>query len=207
MARRARKPSLPTRDILYREALTRFREDGFDAIPVSRLTQACGVAKGTFFLHYPTKEHLLSRWVEEALVTAQGAAEGAGGTDAILHALVALARAFRDDPALGHAAITRWSTLPAGDGNGTPPAAALTRWIAERLDETLAMAVPLSEVDNPTLATLVSGAFELALREDGSAAASPSPKAGPPPVERLLLPRVVFLLESAGLPAYPPTGS
>jgi AcrR family transcriptional regulator len=60
---RARKKR-DVRERLYAEALTLFRRDGFDAVPVSAICEATGVAKGTFFNHFPTKDHVLLEWYE-----------------------------------------------------------------------------------------------------------------------------------------------
>lgn len=60
---RARKKR-DVRERLYRDALALFRRDGYDAVPVSAICQAAGVAKGTFFNHFPTKDHVLLEWYE-----------------------------------------------------------------------------------------------------------------------------------------------
>ena len=53
------------RQSLYDTALTLFRRDGFDAVPVSAICAEAGVAKGTFFNHFPTKDHVLLEWYEQ----------------------------------------------------------------------------------------------------------------------------------------------
>lgn len=50
------------RERLYQTALKRFREASYDTVPVSDICKTAGVAKGTFFNHYPTKDHLLLEW-------------------------------------------------------------------------------------------------------------------------------------------------
>ncbi|MEI2690201.1 MAG: TetR/AcrR family transcriptional regulator [Anaerolineae bacterium] len=44
---------------LYSAAVMLFRQQGFDATRVEEITQAAGVAKGTFFNYFPTKEDVL----------------------------------------------------------------------------------------------------------------------------------------------------
>jgi AcrR family transcriptional regulator len=51
--KRARKESL------YSVAIDLFRRQGFDETRVEEITQAAGVAKGTFFNYFPTKEDIL----------------------------------------------------------------------------------------------------------------------------------------------------
>ncbi len=50
------------RESLYRTALKLFRTDSFDTVTVSAICKEAGVAKGTFFNHFPTKDHLLLEW-------------------------------------------------------------------------------------------------------------------------------------------------
>lgn len=47
------------KEALYQAAITLFRERGFDETRVEEITQAAGVAKGTFFNYFPTKEDVL----------------------------------------------------------------------------------------------------------------------------------------------------
>lgn len=44
---------------IYRVALALIHEKGYEATTVRDITAAAGVALGTFFNHFPTKEHLL----------------------------------------------------------------------------------------------------------------------------------------------------
>ena len=44
---------------LYLAAVTLFRQRGFDETRVEEITRAAGVAKGTFFNYFPTKEDVL----------------------------------------------------------------------------------------------------------------------------------------------------
>ncbi len=57
-SRRARKKAR-TRQQIYAAGLGLFRERGYDGVTVEAICQAADVAKGTFFLHFPTKAALL----------------------------------------------------------------------------------------------------------------------------------------------------
>jgi AcrR family transcriptional regulator len=46
-------------------ALSLMQEKPFDQITVEEITERADVAKGTFFLYFPTKEHLLYAYMEE----------------------------------------------------------------------------------------------------------------------------------------------
>ena len=52
------------RQRLFRAALHLFGARGFSATTVEDITQAADVGKGTFFNYFPTKESLLTEWVE-----------------------------------------------------------------------------------------------------------------------------------------------
>src|SRR5262249_56340205 len=50
---------LETRDRLFEAALAEFRRAGVAAAEIERIVRAAGVARGTFYLHFPTKDHVL----------------------------------------------------------------------------------------------------------------------------------------------------
>ena len=50
------------REGLYETAMTLFRTKGYDEVTVQEITREAGVAKGTFFNHFPTKEHVVVEW-------------------------------------------------------------------------------------------------------------------------------------------------
>ena len=60
-SRRARKKER-TRQEIFRAAMDLFREKGFDAVTIEAICSAADVARGTFFLHFPTKSALLSEF-------------------------------------------------------------------------------------------------------------------------------------------------
>lgn len=84
-----------TRRKILETALALVREGGFEAVSVDAITRSAGVAKGTFYVHFPTKAHLvreLCREPFEALAREVLAARGG--------AAARLARLFR-----GHARL------------------------------------------------------------------------------------------------------
>ncbi len=48
-----------TREHLFEESLRLFRERGFAEVKVEDIVRASGVARGTFYFHFPTKEDVL----------------------------------------------------------------------------------------------------------------------------------------------------
>jgi AcrR family transcriptional regulator len=69
------QPNLPLRELKKREkrerlldaSLKLFREKGYEQTKVSEITRAAGVAKGTFFNYFPTKERVLLALGEQML--------------------------------------------------------------------------------------------------------------------------------------------
>ena len=50
---------LATRDRVFEAALAEFRRIGVAAAQIEDIVKAAGVARGTFYLHFPTKDHVL----------------------------------------------------------------------------------------------------------------------------------------------------
>jgi AcrR family transcriptional regulator len=65
LSRRERKKER-TRQEIYRAAMELFVARGYDAVTVEDICEAADVAKGTFFLHFPTKDALLLEYGKEA---------------------------------------------------------------------------------------------------------------------------------------------
>jgi AcrR family transcriptional regulator len=63
-SRRARKKARTRREI-FATALRLFGDRGFERVTVEQICAAADVAKGTFFLHFPSKAALLSEWGHE----------------------------------------------------------------------------------------------------------------------------------------------
>jgi TetR/AcrR family transcriptional regulator, repressor for uid operon len=51
---------LATRERLFEAAVAAFKKTGVAAADVSAIVEAVGVAHGTFFFHFPTKEHVVA---------------------------------------------------------------------------------------------------------------------------------------------------
>jgi AcrR family transcriptional regulator len=70
---------LETRARLYDAALTEIAQHGLAGADVSAIAAAAGVVRGTFYFHFPTKEHVLievERNAETRIVSELGAADG-----------------------------------------------------------------------------------------------------------------------------------
>jgi AcrR family transcriptional regulator len=59
---------LQTRQRVYDAAIAEFKRSGMADADIGAIVSAAGVARGTFYFHFPTKEHVLEQ-VERNLVT------------------------------------------------------------------------------------------------------------------------------------------
>ena len=190
-------------ELLFQAAVSQFRERGYRGTSISKITQEVGVAKGTFFNYFPTKNHVLAeafhRIVEEAISLVGD--RDLTGTDAILGFCQALADDLSKDRVLAEALMMQLSALP------TPLSVPqglirdeerVRSWVEARLTETLPVSVPLVETDFGLLAFLVTWAFRGTVDEwiRGEAAEEA--------LQASVRERIGFLLESAGLRAQHP---
>ncbi len=72
---RRERQKAETREQLYRAALDVFAERGLSASTVEEITRAAGVAKGTFFNHFRTKEEVFKVFIEIQLTNVARAVE------------------------------------------------------------------------------------------------------------------------------------
>jgi len=89
--------------VIYETALDHFRAHGFEDTTVQQITVAAGIAKGTFFNHFPSKDHVLQAWYRE--ITRSALADMAdrsfeSGGAAILALVVRMTRDVASDPDL-----------------------------------------------------------------------------------------------------------
>jgi AcrR family transcriptional regulator len=73
---RRQRRSAEIRERLFRAALKLFREKGFAETTVEDITEAADVGKGTFFNHFPSKDHLLISFSDMQLGKLQDAISG-----------------------------------------------------------------------------------------------------------------------------------
>jgi AcrR family transcriptional regulator len=102
-SRRERKKER-TRQEIYRAAMELFLARGFDAVTIEDICTAADVAKGTFFLHFPTKDALLLEYGKEATLELEELLRShyGGATAALQKILASLA-----ERATRHAAIVQ----------------------------------------------------------------------------------------------------
>jgi AcrR family transcriptional regulator len=76
-ADRRQRRSAEIRERLFRAALTLFAEKGYVETTVEDITNAADVGKGTFFNHFPSKDHILLAFGEMQLAKLEEAIENA----------------------------------------------------------------------------------------------------------------------------------
>lgn len=187
------------RERIYGIAMAHFRQQGYARAPVSRITHEAGVAKGTFFNHFPRKEHVLAeafrRLVDSILEEVDEA--GLAGTDAIVAFVRKLGERLAGDRPLAEALLPRLALLPAPAPGEPREEDRIRAWVEARLGETLPITVPVQEASAETLSFLVGAAVRGTLEEWSL------PEGPARPLQEVLVERTLFLLRSGGLPADP----
>ena len=105
-----------TREALYRAALRLFEERGFEETTVQAITEEADAGKGTFFHHFPTKDHVLVAYWDAFNARLLDELEGIRKRTArgrLLEAMRIFGRAAEAEPALGRVLLGRVFTSPA----------------------------------------------------------------------------------------------
>ncbi len=89
-----RKRAIATRNALVEAALKLIGSRGYDNVTVEAITAECGVAKGTFYHYFKSKDDIL-RELSGSLYDSLGEAANSGGS--VLEQLTALVRAWYAD--------------------------------------------------------------------------------------------------------------
>lgn len=124
------------RDRLYDVALALFRQQGYEQTTVDQITREAGLAKGTFFNYFPTKDAVL-RYMGTREIGRLGASslvgDSASAINNLKRLLQALAASLEADRELVRLIFTRGITVPdllCGEAGGfsiRPTAALLLR--------------------------------------------------------------------------------
>jgi|GEM_PF-1874435 len=99
---------LELRTLIYETTLELFRTQGIEKTTVQQVVSAAGIAKGTFFNHFPSKDHVLQEWYRRMTRTALEEVSGrsfASGREAILAMVGRLAGVAIADTALWDAKV------------------------------------------------------------------------------------------------------
>jgi AcrR family transcriptional regulator len=171
MSNRRQQQKAETAQRIFEAALRLFREQGYGATTVEQIVQAAGVAKGTFFTHFPSKDALLDHIGAVQMGRIAAAIGGDPGfadrpTRARLHAVLrSMAVGFAAQPdearALTFEIMARRSLFDVDPQNIT----ALDRLLATIVAEGQARGELRDAAPAARVATLVRGAYFLGLFE------------------------------------------
>lgn len=135
------------RERIYATSLELFRSRGYDGTTVDEITLAVGVAKGTFFNHFPTKQAILLEWYGRltlrSLREAEARAHGSG-MEAVLSLFGALARGAMADRDLFRAKTA------GGDADLVEAERRLDARVRDYLEGRLRLALDRSELEQGT---------------------------------------------------------
>ncbi|WP_051541253.1 TetR/AcrR family transcriptional regulator [Caldalkalibacillus mannanilyticus] len=77
MLKEERKKEL--KEKIFSTSIKLFKEKGIENVTITEITRECGIAKGTFYLYFPKKEHILLylgesqlEILENSIVSSQG---------------------------------------------------------------------------------------------------------------------------------------
>lgn len=67
MTTRRERKKRETRERIFNAAINLFKKNGFDGTTIDMISEEADVARGTIFLHFPSKEAILANWSYERL--------------------------------------------------------------------------------------------------------------------------------------------
>jgi AcrR family transcriptional regulator len=116
---RRERQRLETRERIYAAAIEEFQRVGFQRAQIETIVERAGVARGTFYFHFPTKEHVLvelqRRHQREIVERLRALTDRSGSVAAflegLLEAIAADAAAF-GDPALAREILATYVRTP-----------------------------------------------------------------------------------------------
>jgi len=121
------KQRLETRSRVFDAAVREFRRVGVPAAQVEEIVRRAGVARGTFYLHFPTKDHVLLEMLRRDQAQVAARLESALGRPARVFLRTAVdllvAEVRREGPALSREMFTmigRHATAMAGEEMALP---------------------------------------------------------------------------------------
>ncbi len=161
---RRERQRLETRNRIYEAALEEFASAGYAAAQIDRIVEKAGVARGTFYFHFPTKEHVLleqQRRIEREIVARLAAASGER-TASVKDFLLGLTRAIVSgaesvgDRALGRELMAIYVREPrVVDASANPLVVAIVDYFAEAAERGEVRAdLPPEEIANIFLTSL-----------------------------------------------------
>ncbi len=92
-----------TRQLIYDSALKLCNDLGYEKTTVEKITEAAGVAKGTFFNYFPSKDALFANYYKELTLNVLDesySTEFKNARDAVIHLTVQLGNLVLDQPML-----------------------------------------------------------------------------------------------------------
>ena len=181
------------RDALYAAATRLIEAQGYEAVSIEQVVQAAGVAKGTFFNHFPSKADLVAEWysrvIEHTLEDYRpGRARDLAGR--LVHLATASNRRGQEAPALWQAKNTLALSSPAIQAAERDGDAAIERFAAKLVREATQAGEIRADVDAGAFAALYTSLVTGVVRQWLVVGRVPS-------IERLLRERIGALVALA----------
>lgn len=109
------RKGIQTRERLYRTALQLFEDRGFDETTVQQITDLADAGKGTFFHHFPTKDHVLAAYWDDfnrRILDEFDSIEESTVRDQLLKAMDVCGTAAKSESTMGRVLLSHFFTSP-----------------------------------------------------------------------------------------------
>lgn len=107
MAGRREEKKRAVREAIYEAAIRLFERDGYDAVSITDITREVGIAKGTFFNHFPAKADIVAAWYRDLIETYLEGQEPRGDlVDSLVELTMGIGGRIRQNPELWRAKNT-----------------------------------------------------------------------------------------------------
>ncbi len=127
-----------TRKQLYEAALWLFERQGFEATTVQDITERADTGKGTFFHHFPTKDHVLADYFDAfntRLLNSWDRIRKKEASDRLLAAMVLGAKLAQKESKLGRVLLGRFFVSPALLASDQRNEERLVAWLTELIQQ------------------------------------------------------------------------
>lgn len=155
-----------TRERLYQAALALFRERDFEDVSVDEITEKAGTAKGTFFNHFPTKDHVLAQFHSELVGWILSRVEDRE-FDSCEQAITTCVLTFPDwplgDRKIAESMVRRVFTSPIMSGSDARNSQRFMEWFAHHVDRGIESGELKAELERDTMLGMIAAVLSSTL--------------------------------------------
>ncbi len=157
-----------TRGALYQAALQLFEENGFEATTVADIAERADAGKGTFFHHFPTKDHVLVAYWNEFNARLLSELERIRKRTArarLLAAMEIAGRAAKSEPEVGRVLLGRFFVSAALLDSDRDNERRLSGWLSDTLQVGIDRGELRADADVESLLFLIIASMSATFRD------------------------------------------